>query len=130
MWSSESMTTTEQQTLFERLGGEAAVQAAAAGLVARIVGDPELAPYFEGVCPAPHIRQLGNFVMEATGGPARYHGRDMTAAHANLGVTPAHFYRVARHLADELAALGVDEQTAAEVVALVATLEPQIVATR
>jgi hypothetical protein len=74
------------------------------------------------------LSQLGNFVMQATGGPARYHGRDMSAAHAHLGVTPAHFSRVARHLADELAALGLDDQMAGEVVALVATLEPQIVA--
>jgi hemoglobin len=121
------MTTTQLTTLFDRIGGEAAIKAAARGLVARIVADPELAPYFAGVDPEPHVEMLAKFVSSATGGPARYAGRNMHAAHAHLGITHEHFNRVARHLADELAALGVDEHTAGDLVAVVATLAPQIV---
>jgi hypothetical protein len=51
----------------------------------------------------------------------------MKNAHAHLGITDVQFDRVAQHLSDELAALGVDNDVAAELLALVGTLRPDIV---
>jgi hemoglobin len=121
------MTTTENLTLFDRLGGESAVQAVVSGLYARIAADPDLAPFFGGVSLRRHEARVAIFVCAATGGQAAWDGRDMSSAHAHLEITDAHFDKVATHLADELYALGVDDAVAAELLAVVGTLRPAIV---
>ena len=64
------------------------------------------------------------FLTKAFGGPDRFEGRDLTAAHAELvqnGLGDEHFDAVAGHLAATLNELGVAEDTAEEVMAIAAS---------
>jgi hemoglobin len=114
-------------TLFERLGGDPAVQAAMRLLFERILDDSDLAPVFENVNVRSHVASTSRFVSAAAGGPKPWNGPDMRAAHRHLGVTNEQFDRVAAHLADALAELDVPDETASEVLELVGSLRSQIV---
>ncbi len=109
-------------TLFERLGGEAAVEAAVVRFYDKVLDDPSLAPFFEGLDLAALIRKQIAFMTFAFGGAVGYGGRDLRHAHAGLvkrGLGPAHFDAVAGHLAMTLEELGIASELQREVLTLV-----------
>jgi hemoglobin len=94
-------------SLFERLGQEAGIRTAVDDFYVRVLADPQLAPYFEGI-DLPRLRRHQTALLsQVTGGPVEYSGRDLGAGHAGLGITPADFDRVVGHLVATLTALGV-----------------------
>ncbi|KAG2423281.1 hypothetical protein HXX76_015430 [Chlamydomonas incerta] len=117
-------------TLYERLGGEAAVEKAVEIFYERLVADPQLAPFFEGVDIRTQRRKQQAFMTYAFGGAKGYTGRDLAAAHRRLiqekGLKEEHFDMVAGHLAGTLQLLGVGAELVDEVITLVATTKPVI----
>jgi len=99
-------------SIYEQIGGMAAVGAAVDELSARVLGDPKLAPYFAGIDVARRRQRLRGFVVGALGG---------TQAHAGLGMTGGDLDRVAGHLAGALRTLGVPT---AQVQAILARIPP------
>jgi hemoglobin len=97
-------------SIFDRLGQEQGIRAAVDDFYERVVGDPQLAPYFEGV----DLRTLRGhqtaLLVQVTGGPALYSGRDLAAAHDRLGIMPEDFDRVVGHLVDTLTSSGVSAE--------------------
>ncbi len=94
-------------TLYDRLGGDVGIEAAVDRLHDVIGGDPELAPFFDGV-DVPHVRAHQKaFLAVALGGPDRYHGRELADAHRQLAIHDRHVRLLAGHLAAVLAGLGV-----------------------
>ncbi len=116
-------------TLYERIGGNAAVSAAVEKFYVRVLSDEMLAPFFDGV----NIKRLQAhqlaFLSQALGGPKQYSGAAMSQAHARLSIEQRHFDAVASHLVETLREMGVDEGAVAEVVDAVAPLSKQIVNT-
>jgi hemoglobin len=111
------------QSLFERIGGEEAVTSAVGVMYAKLMGDPELAPFFVGIDIDRLIKKQIAFMTIAFGGPSAYSGRDLRSAHAPFvarGLGDRHFDGVAGHLAAALRELGVPEDLVAEVIAVVA----------
>jgi hemoglobin len=117
----------ETMSLYEAVGGHAALVAAVDGLFGRLLADPELAPFFPGGVGGLHRRYVVTMLAEALGGPHRYRGPDLTASHRGLGITDAQFDRTAAHLAATLDGLGVPADLASQVVAVVAGLRPAVV---
>ncbi|MFC7218822.1 group 1 truncated hemoglobin [Streptomyces polyrhachis] len=113
-------------SIYDSIGGAAAVDAAVEDFYLRVLDDPELAPYFTGV----DVRRLKGhqraFIGAALGGPEAYEGRGMGEAHARLGITPEHFDRVVGHLVATLAALGVPQETIGEIGTALAPLQADI----
>src|SRR5262249_34468580 len=75
-----------KKSLYDRLGGQPAIQAVASGLVDRILADNRINKWFAhaGSTPeakAAYLSKLTAFICQATGGPCSYTGRDMIAAH-------------------------------------------------
>ena len=64
---------------------------------------------------------------EALGGPERYQGPDLVAAHRGLSISDAHFDRAAAHLDATLDGLGVPRDLTDRIVAVVAGLRPAVV---
>jgi hemoglobin len=95
------------ESIYEQIGGAPAVAATVDEVYDRVMADPELSGYFAKTDMRRQKAHLRAFVTEALGGPKRYRGRDMHAAHAGLGITPAAFDRVVAHLVGVLASLGV-----------------------
>jgi len=114
-------------TIYEAIGGRAALVAAVDGLYGRLLADPEVGPFFPGGVGARHRAYVVTILGEALGGPERYRGPDLAAAHRGLGISDAHFDRTAAHLADTLDELGVPRPPADRIVGIVAGLRPAIV---
>lgn len=120
----------ESVTLFQKLGGHAAIAAAVDIFYNRILADPELAPFFEGTdMQTQRIKQQG-FMTFVFGGAQDYTGRDLHTAHKRLiaekGLNETHFGMVAGHLAATLRELNVPEVLVGEVLAVVSTAKPLI----
>jgi len=110
------------KTLFERLGGEAAVEAAVVRFYDKVMADPSLAGFFSGMDLPAQIQKQIAFMTMAFGGPTKYTGRDLRTAHAKLvarGLGNAHFDAVAGHLATTLDELGIASDVRNEVLAVV-----------
>lgn len=88
--------------LVDELGGRAGVDAAVAELYRRLLRDPDVAPYFDGVDVARVRSHMSDFLVAALDGPQRYAGRDLFTAHAPLRVSDAAFDTTASHLLDVL----------------------------
>lgn len=119
--------TAPNATIFERIGGEAAVAAAVEVFYGRVLADPALEALFAGVDTARLAKHQQAFLTQALGGAAAYRGRSMRAAHQGLGITKHHFELVAGHLVATLDQLGVDDATVGEILGAVAPLAADIV---
>lgn len=72
-------------------------------------------------------RHMSHFLMAALGGPKRYTGRSMAAAHAGRWITDEAFDRVLGHVVAVLRELGVPEEWIGEVGRAVAPLREAVV---
>ena len=115
------------ETIYAAIGGRVAVTAAVDGLYGRLLADPELGPLFPSGVGARHRAYVVTVLGEALGGPERYRGPDLVAAHRGLGITNAQFDRTAGHLDDTLTELGVPRHLADQIIAIVASLRPAVV---
>ncbi|MBX7434491.1 group 1 truncated hemoglobin [Mycobacterium sp. Y57] len=113
-------------SIFDQIGGPPAVTAAVDDFYRRVLSDPELAPYFDGI----DLKQLKGhqraFIAAAIGGPEPYLGRSMADAHAPFDIAPAHFDLVVGHLAATLSDLGVADATIDAIGAKLAPLKDEI----
>lgn len=97
-------------------------------LYARIIVDPELAPFFRHMDMVRQRERMTAFLTIATGGSNRP-AADMRAAHqrpAQMGMTDQHFDRVVGHLVAELQAFSVPAEKISELGALVETLRADV----
>ncbi len=109
-------------TLFERLGGDTAVDAAVDRFYEKVLADERIKRFFDTVDMDRQRRKQKNFLTYAFGGPVNYTGKSMRAAHAKLvseqGLNETHFVAVAEHLQATLEDLGVPEDLIGEVMAI------------
>src|SRR5690242_21302579 len=96
-------------SIYDALGGLPALEVAIARFCERVAGDPEVAPFFIGMDLHRQKSHLIAYVAQAIGGPARYSGASMRAAHRRVRIDQRHFDAVARHLADTLRELGIGD---------------------
>ncbi len=114
-------------TLFEQLGGAGSIAPVVEDFYARVLADEALAPLFVGTDLDRLRRHQARFMSYALGGPNQYSGRNMRTAHEGLGITPAQFAAVARHLGASLAAFGIPGPVIDEVIGHVARLQDDVV---
>lgn len=116
---------TDNNSLYNRIGGTAAVTAAVNKMYDKILTDPILEPFFLGLNMANQRRSQMAFMVTAMGGPHNYTGQDMTRAHAKLvkdkGLSDVHFDAVVGHLKEALTELKVPASLIGEVLTLVGT---------
>ena len=125
--ATSASTEVQAETIYQAIGGRAAVTAAVDGLYRRLLADPQLNSFFPNGVAARHRAYFITIMGEALGGPERYRGPDLVAAHRRLGITNAQFDRTAGHLDATLDELGVPRHLADQIIAIVASLRPAIV---
>lgn len=109
------------QTLFEQLGGAAAVDAAVDRFYRKVLADARVAHFFDDV---DMDRQRGKqkaFLTMAFGGPHNYSGKDMRTAHARLvtmGLNDSHFDAIIELLGGTLQEMGVSQALIQQVAAI------------
>lgn len=121
-----------EKSLYERLGGQPAVQAVASGLVDRILADNRVNKWFTHAAASKqntdaYKAQLATFLCVGFGGPCKYTGPDMTMVHKGRSVTSEAFDAVVGDLVAELNELKVPAKEQREVMTIVGSLKPQIV---
>jgi len=114
-------------TIFEQIGGDAAVEAVVEIFYGKVLGDDLLAGYFAGIDMDRLKQHQARFVAQALGGTRPYSGRSMGKAHDGLDITAADFDRVVGHLAASLTEAGVDADTIGVIAGRLAPLKGDIV---
>lgn len=113
------MSNDNEGTLYERIGGEKAVDAAVEVFYRRVLSDPRIAHFFDDVDMEGQIAKQKAFLTMIFGGPNRYTGVDLRTAHAPLvqrGLSDEHFNAVGEALVGALRDLRVPEPLVFEVV--------------
>jgi hemoglobin len=137
-------------SLFDRLGGEKGLIAIVDDFMPRALQDPRVNWDRNGVKrggisihhgksvawnPTPENvsqlkKHLAQFLALATGGPARYEGKDMKAAHGNLHISNPEFDAAVGDLKASLDKLQIPNKEQKELLAIVESTRPEIVVER
>ncbi len=103
-------------SLFDKLGGAAAIDAAVDIFYRKVLADDRVSHFFDTVdMESQHVKQKA-FLTMAFGGPNSYTGKDMREAHKRMNLTEEHFNAVAENLVATLKDLNVNEDDINEVV--------------
>lgn len=97
-------------SLYERLGGERAIADLVDAFYLRVLADPLLAPFFEGIEEGRLRRMQREFFAAALGGPIGYTGRPLRTIHAPLGIRTRHLARFLDHLTATLSDREISER--------------------
>jgi hemoglobin len=122
-----------EKSLWDRLGGEAAVKAVIHDFVIAAAPDPKVNFFRNGKFKlddagvAKLERLLVELVSATTGGPLKYTGRDMKSSHAGMEITEGEFNALAGHLVDTLKKYNVPQKEIDELVKIVASTKDDIV---
>jgi hemoglobin len=115
------MTPTSEQSLYEQLGGEPAVNAAVDVFYRKVLSDDRVSDFFDDVEMDRQIAKQKAFLTMVFGGPVSYTGKDMRAGHAHLvarGLNDSHVDAVIELLGESLREVGAPEHLIAKVAAI------------
>ncbi len=116
-------------SLFEKIGGEAAVDAAVKIFYHKVLDDPKVRHFFVATDMEAQLAKQKNFLTYAFGGPIQYKGKSLRVAHAPMvkdGLNLGHFNVVVRHLRDTLEELGVQPLHIDMVMEIVASTQEDV----
>ncbi len=105
MTDTQDNNTTISKTLYERIGGEGAVNASVDLFYRKVLNDYRINRFFDNSDMDKQIAKQKAFFTMTFGGPNNYTGGDMRDAHARLvkmGLDNSHFDAVMEHLGTAL----------------------------
>mgnify|MGYP001941552767 CR=1 FL=1 len=106
-------------SLYEQLGGEAAVDAAVDIFYRKVLADDRISHYFDTVDMDEQAVKQKAFLTMVFGGPHNYTGKDMREGHKHLkGLNDGHFDAVLENLAATLTELGVGSDKIEQIAAI------------
>ncbi len=114
--------------LYDDLGGQAGMQAIVDHAIQRWLADPRVGPTFADTNMDRFRRLITDQLCQVAGGPCRYAGRTMAAAHRGLDLTRAQFNAVAEDLQDAMEDSGVAYHTQNRLLAKLAPMQRDTVA--
>ena len=117
----------QEKSLYERLGGQPAISAVIDDFAGRVLADTRINAKFAKSDPNRLVTNLKSFVCKATGGPCKYEGKDMTAAHKNMAVTNGEFGALVEDLVATLDKFNVPAKEKGELLGALGPLGPDIV---
>jgi len=109
------------ESLYDKIGGEAAVNAAVDIFYRKVLSDDRINSFFDDVDMDKQAAKQKAFLTMAFGGPNNYTGEDMRNGHAHLverGLNDGHFDAVMENLGATLSELNVPEGLIAEAAAI------------
>ena len=93
----------------------------------RLLDDPELAPFFEGVDIDRLREHAADFLTVLTGGPDIYRGRDLREAHAGYRISKNQFEQVMDHITATATELAIEAQDIETITAAIRSYEGDVV---
>ena len=127
-----AMKTMKEKSLYDRLGKKKAITAVVDEFVARCAADNRINKFFAATAgdPARLKKFKGNLVdqiCEASGGPCKYKGKDMKAAHMGMGVGGGDFNALVEDLSGALDKFMVGAHEKEQLLGALAPMKSQIV---
>ena len=123
----DNMGASAQKSLYERLGGQQAINAVIDDFAARVLADARINQKFARSNPERLVFHLKEQVCAVTGGPCKYTGNSMPKAHHNMKVTEGEFGALVEDLVATLDKFHVGAAEKTEVLGALGGLKSQIV---
>lgn len=120
-WFGVFRSSNKEATLYEKIGGEPAVDAAVDIFYRKVLQDKRIEKFFDGVDMGKQAAKQKAFLTMAFGGPNHYSGEDMRKGHAHLvvrGLNDSHFDAVIENLNATLKELNVPADLIAQAAAI------------
>lgn len=96
---------------------------------ARVLADPELAPFFKHATLEKLRTMQHEFFSMALGGPVSYTGRSLSHTHHGRGISKHHFGLFIGHLLETLLDIGVTKEETNEVINTINTYANEVTGT-
>ncbi len=119
----------EEKSLYERIGGEAAVTAAVELFYRKVLSDHRINRFFDSTDMETQIAKQKAFFTMAFGGPNSYTGGEMRTVHApmvKIGLDDSHFDAVMEHLGASLTELNVPADLIGEAAAIAESVRADV----
>lgn len=114
-------------SLYQQLGGKAALDAAVDLFYTKVLADPRVNSYFKDINMKRQKNKQKEFLSMALGAPIKYTGADLRTAHRELpGLNDSHFNAIAEHLQATLVELKVDKALIDRTLAIVETTRADV----
>lgn len=119
------------ETLYQRLGGSAGINALVADIVALHMENPAIRARFRPYLETPEKleitkKHLCAFLEAGSGGTAKYTGRTMRETHRGMNINEAEYMATIDDILTALRKHGIDEQTQKDVLAIAYSLKGEI----
>lgn len=119
----------KKQSLFQRIGGHKAVNAAVDVFYQKVLADNRIKHFFDGVDMAKQRSKQKAFLTFAFGGASNYSGQNMREAHKHLvakGMNESHFNAVIENLGSTLKELKVPANLIKEAAAIATSVKNDV----
>jgi len=113
-------------SIYEKIGGEPAVDAAVDIFYKKVLSDDRINEFFDSVDMAGQIQKQKAFLTMVFGGPNSYTGKDMREAHKHMNLTEEHFGAVAENLVGTLKELEVPQEIIDEIVGIALSVKDDV----
>lgn len=127
--SSENLNPEKEETLFHKLGGKEAVNAAVDIFYQKVLADDRIKHFFQDVDMERQRGRQKAFLTFAFGGSPNYPGGNLRDAHRPLlkmGLNESHFVAVMENLGSTLKELGVSDVLIAEVAGIANSVKDDV----
>jgi hemoglobin len=123
----ETQAASSKKSLYDRLGGEAAITAVVDSFVGRCAKDQRIAARFANA-DVPHLKKmLVEQICQASGGPCKYTGKDMKTAHKGMNLGDDEFDALVGDLKGALDEFKVPAQEQNDLLGALGPMKPDIV---
>ena len=125
------MESTNEMTLYERLGSIEGISSIVDDIVENHMSNPAVNARFLPLKEDPEhfkeVRQhLINFLAAGSGGPQEYTGKDMLSSHKGMNIGQGEYMHVIDDIMDALRKNDIDEETQKDVLAIAYSLKGDI----
>jgi hemoglobin len=122
----------KEKSLYDWLGQKKAITAVVDEFVGRVAGDKRINGFFAATASDPKRlatfkMNLVNQICQASGGPCKYTGKDMKAAHMGMGISTADFNALVEDLVGALDRFNVGQHEKDQLLAALGPMKSDIV---
>lgn len=117
----------QEKSLYERLGGQPAIEAVVKDFAGRVLADTRINKKFAKSDADRLVTNLITFVCVGTGGPCKYEGQTMKKAHNKMGVTTGEFNALVEDLVATLDKFSVPQKERDELLNILGPMAKDIV---
>ncbi|HVY66722.1 MAG TPA: group 1 truncated hemoglobin [Gammaproteobacteria bacterium] len=115
-------------SLYQRLGSATGIARIVDDVMAAHLANPVVKTRFENIEDLDRAKRMAwEFFCAGAGGPERYTGKDMLAAHKGMNISEQEYLAAMDDIVGALAKNGIDDVTKGEVIAILYSLKDNII---